>query len=636
MLQRIAGFEVGKVRTVTYYYDQSNNVINQGTEYWAFSWSGPYVNGIPSTGPIIVTTAGRIIFNNNGAALYLEQDSFNLTVNGLISAQFYAGNNVGNQAVGLGIGYTFSALSTVNVGSTGSIFGSFCGIDAHQSTNITNSGYIGGHTGIKVAGGVGFSIANSGVIASTDNTDALVLYAGSNLNVSNAGEIRGGIYIGRADVGATITNSGTIVGNITFVSGVCKIINNATGSIGGSINLSSSIDSLINLGSISGHIDLGGGNDTFSGGAYSDFVIGGAGGDQIDGGAGEDTASYETSSLGVNVDLRISTAQVSGGDAFDDVLFNIENLTGSALNDLLIGDAKNNVLDGGLGNDVLCGGAGNDILYGNQGDDTLIGGGRSAGGYNKLDGGLGTDSVNYSGETSSFYIDLSSYSYTFIGSTYVLEDILVSIENAVGGYGNDVLTGSSANNFLFGGAGNDFLYGMAGDDYLIGGGHSVGGYNYLDGGVGTDTVYYGAETSNLYIDLSSYSYTFIGSTYVLEDILVSIENITSGAGNDVLLGNNANNVLIGGSGSDYYCGRGGADSFALAYGDVVGGQVDYIMDFTAGTDHVIMPLQTLGHVTFGTTGSYAYASVFDSNGFTYYVFALGVIATELQVGMLYV
>jgi hypothetical protein len=57
-----------------------------------------------------------------------------------------------------------------------------------------------------------------------------------------------------------------------------------------------------------------------------------------DGGAGNDTAMYDTSSAGVQVNLAIGTGL--GGDAQGDVLAAIENVVGSNFADLLIGDGN--------------------------------------------------------------------------------------------------------------------------------------------------------------------------------------------------------------------------------------------------------------------------------------------------------
>jgi Ca2+-binding RTX toxin-like protein len=77
---------------------------------------------------------------------------------------------------------------------------------------------------------------------------------------------------------------------------------------------------------------------------------------------------------------------VTGGGGID-TLLGIENLTGSAFNDVLTGSAAANVLDGGAGSDNLAGGLGNDSLTGGVGADTLAGGG----GVDLLDGGAGAD-----------------------------------------------------------------------------------------------------------------------------------------------------------------------------------------------------------------------------------------------------
>ena len=100
------------------------------------------------------------------------------------------------------------------------------------------------------------------------------------------------------------------------------------------------------------------GNDTLSGGAGDDLLDGGGGADVIQGGSGSDTASYESSPASVTVNLAAGTGV--GGDAQDDTLSGVENLTGSDYDDTLVGDGVANVLTGGAGNDVLEGAASGD------------------------------------------------------------------------------------------------------------------------------------------------------------------------------------------------------------------------------------------------------------------------------------
>ncbi len=71
----------------------------------------------------------------------------------------------------------------------------------------------------------------------------------------------------------------------------------------------------------------------------------------------------------MTVSLAITTAQNTVGSGTD-TLTNIENLTGSNLNDTLTGNAAANILNGGAGNDTLNGGAGNNSLIGAAGTDT--------------------------------------------------------------------------------------------------------------------------------------------------------------------------------------------------------------------------------------------------------------------------
>ena len=59
---------------------------------------------------------------------------------------------------------------------------------------------------------------------------------------------------------------------------------------------------------------------------------------------------------------------------------------------------------------------------------------------------------------------------------------MIQIENAVGGSGADVISGSSDGNRLTGGSGTDVLFGGDGNDTLIGGRNN----DTLTGGLGAD------------------------------------------------------------------------------------------------------------------------------------------------------
>ncbi|MFO1081918.1 MAG: hypothetical protein U1E23_14970 [Reyranellaceae bacterium] len=107
-------------------------------------------------------------------------------------------------------------------------------------------------------------------------------------------------------------------------------------------------------------LDGGAGNDTLIGGVNDDILIGGTGADVLIGGLGTDTADYSKSDAGVTVDL--TTGRGSGGDAQGDTLFSIENIIGSAHDDVLKGDRGNNAMTGGDGADVFVMTTGKDTI----------------------------------------------------------------------------------------------------------------------------------------------------------------------------------------------------------------------------------------------------------------------------------
>jgi Ca2+-binding RTX toxin-like protein len=93
----------------------------------------------------------------------------------------------------------------------------------------------------------------------------------------------------------------------------------------------------------------------------NDLLVGRAFADGLDGGNGVDTASYAESAKGVSVDLgEPGKTQTTG--AGDDVLTDVENLTGGPHADALTGDDGANRIDGGGGADSIIGKGGPDTL----------------------------------------------------------------------------------------------------------------------------------------------------------------------------------------------------------------------------------------------------------------------------------
>lgn len=277
-----------------------------------------------------------------------------------------------------------------------------------------------------------------------------------------------------------------------------------------------------------------GGRDAIFGGEGDDTLMGGAGADELRGGYGNDTASYADATSRVEVSL--ATGHGTVGDAAGDWLLGIDNLLGSAFDDVLVGTYLANHLAGGDGGDTITGGFG---------DDTLIGGG----GADVLDGGGDIDLLSYAGSTSGVTVDLGT---GVTGDGDAEGDVISGFENLTGGDGDDTLTGSDIGNTIHGGAGDDTIRGGEGDDELEGG----TGSDWIDGEGGNNTVSYSRSEGAVNVNL----YTVIVSGGDAEgDRIFSIDNAIGGNGNDVLSGHNGANRFWGRDGDDTIDAKGGDD-----------------------------------------------------------------------------
>jgi len=327
-----------------------------------------------------------------------------------------------------------------------------------------------------------------------------------------------------------------------FVSTVGVVIDLAAGTASGG---DAQGDTFLSIENINGSQ----GGDTLTGNAAAnilagwggnDLLRGGAGADTLDGGVGIDTATYYSGAAGVTVDLAAGTG--SGGDADDDILIGIENLTGSNQgNDTLIGTAGANTLAGWGGDDLLRGGVGADTL----------------------DGGTGRDTASYFTSASGVTVDLAA---GIAGGGDAQGDTLTGIENVTGS--------NQANDSVVGNAGANTLAGWGGDDLLRGG----AGADRLDGGAGSDTASYYTGTVGVTVNLA----TGIGSGGDAQgDTLVGIENVNGSTGADQITGSAVANALNGWAGQDVLRGGGAGDRFVFsATSDSKVAAADRITDFS--------------------------------------------------------
>ncbi|MEH2087704.1 MAG: calcium-binding protein [Nostoc sp.] len=338
-----------------------------------------------------------------------------------------------------------------------------------------------------------------------------------------------------------------------------------------------------------------GGNDKIDGKSGNDLLRGGMGNDTLIGGEGDDS--------------------LKGGEGDDSLLGSTGNdsLLGGTGDDILLGDTGDDILFGGTDNDTLLGGTGNDrltvgssnvdtlggnqLLYGDDGNDTLSASGYESryedtyytSGNNTLSGGAGDDYliVQFSkgnnllnggdgNDTFSEYNsgndtvdggqgdDLLSYnSYTGITSTFNPTTNVGSITadtnqvsyknierlNITSGFGDDNIVGSNGNDTLDpGNAGNDTIDGGAGDDLLS--------YYNNSSGVGITSVFDTTTNTGLITaDTNQVSYKNIERL-----------NITSGFGDDNIVGSNGNDTLDPGkAGNDTIDGGAGDDLLSYSY-----------------------------------------------------------------------
>ncbi|MEM7237429.1 MAG: calcium-binding protein [Pseudomonadota bacterium] len=219
-------------------------------------------------------------------------------------------------------------------------------------------------------------------------------------------------------------------------------------------------------------------NDTFVGDAQNNVFLGGLGVDRYFGGDGSDTVSYAglNGPAGARLD-GFASFGVAAGETFD----SIENLTGTAFNDILVGNGAENTLNGGTG-----------------GDDRFF-------------GGLSSDTVSYENATGVVGARLDG------GANFgqAAGDIFNSIENLIGSAFNDVLVGG-ADSRILGGAGNDTLFNGAGStdelsgelgDDLINVASGMGSLISYERGDGSDRIVGFDTDDDDFLQISGFSFT---------------------------------------------------------------------------------------------------------------------------------
>lgn len=464
-----SGFSWFNSNTLIIPASEKSNTLTVDAEGYAIVTNATAVT-LGNTGPWTVTHNGTI-FSQNGDGLVLE-------AGGASASKITIGQTgvISGTTGGLVLG------STATLVNKGCIVGGVDGLYMDGKNNtVTNSGFIDG--GVVIRGEGTQKITNSGQINGgvSDISNATIV------SLTNSGSISGDIKL---DAGSldTVTNSGTMGLLEVFSVGAVKLSNSSTGYISkfytssgnltvtnageiGEAWFSNGTDNVTNTGKMGGgaggilhffggndifknsslfdlpQIDMGEGDDQFTGGNGREFVIDdkgsdkyslgggndqytvvaltGDGTDTVDGGAGIDTYNAALAGVGVNINLDtvahnfsphapgLIIAANTGLQGVDkDIVKNFEVAIGSDFDDRIAGSAAANTLIGRDGADILFGYAGNDELSGGAGTDSLIGGA----GKDRLSGGLNGD---------HFIFEKAS------DSTQTARDVILEFENNI-------------------------------------------------------------------------------------------------------------------------------------------------------------------------------------------------------------
>lgn len=405
------------------------------------------------------------------------------------------------------------------------------------------------------------------------------------------------------------------------------------------------------------------GNDRINGSAGADIILGLAGNDLLYGMAGHDRLFG-----GIGNDSLFGG---SGNDTLDGGS-GVDILRAGSGNDTLVFTLAHNASPG-AGPDIYDGGTGNDTLQLNltatewsnaavkaQIQQFAAAIGLAAGGpvnFNFTALGLKVTSI----EKLELYIDgqlvdLSRQVVDLSGST-ADETVVVTGSSSlvttgtgndtiVGGAGDDTISSGGGNDHITLGDGNDVVFAGSGNDVIVAG-HG-GGDDYIDAGSGNDTVRYDSAVSGINVDLRTQDRSSVlllthptlntvgdllvangqpatlpiglaTGTDISVDVLIGVENIVLGQGNDTAAGDDLNNRLDGAGGDDLIDGQAGSDDLIGGQGSdtlnggadddtLTGGAGDDTIDGDGGYDRIVLSgnlsdyvFQTLGNGFYSVT-----------------------------------
>jgi Ca2+-binding RTX toxin-like protein len=293
---------------------------------------------------------------------------------------------------------------------------------------------------------------------------------------------------------------------------------------------------------IFGHstLDGGAGDDTFKGSGAADVLIGGAGSDTVD----FSHKSFVTISLGDPLPYW------AGLETPHAQFISIENVTGTAGQDVLVGNGESNVLRGQAGQDNLIGGGGADIMYG------------------------GTDSDHYyvdnAGDVVREYVGEGAFDVVWTNTSYTLtagseiEQFNVEDHNSTtainltGNEFNNIINGNEGDNVINGGAGADTMNGWGGNDtYIV----DNPGDTLFENGDIHSTPENESQGFDTVLTSVSFAVGLYSEIEVLQATGTADVYLQGSLDNNRIIGNAGSNIIDGSYGKDTLTGGGGLDVF---------------------------------------------------------------------------
>jgi Ca2+-binding RTX toxin-like protein len=319
------------------------------------------------------------------------------------------------------------------------------------------------------------------------------------------------------------------------------------------------------------------GDDTVLGNNGDNVIPVTGGRDVIDGGSDEDRLVVDFSATTASVAATSATISSAQGTV-NIARSSIEHCTvstGSGLDTLTFLDGDNIINAGTFGGNTIAVRWGNNTIYSASGIDGII----ASNGNIYIDAGEGANTIT-AGPTGSCNNTIISGS---------------GINTITAGNGSNNIKGGEGANAITTGTGNGVVSsGSAADTAITGTGNDIikdaGGAGGITAGAAHDRLIMnlsnaGAAATNTVTGAESHGGVLVGTTYSdVEEF-----HITTGSGNDTLLGGDGADVLAGGAGADNLSGTGASDGIFGAVGDVVDGGEDI-----DGIDFDILVLKDFG------------------------------------------